>query len=299
MIDQTPRPTNPLFTLNNGVQMPALGLGVFQSSAEETTGAVSTALEKGYRMIDTATRYANEHEVGEGIRQSGIERNEVFVTTKLWFTDYGYDEALRAFDRSLAQLGLNYLDLYLLHWPVPTDFASTLAAWRALEKLHLEGRVRAIGVSNFSPVHLKSLIARSEVVPAVNQIERHPLFTQQPTLETHAELGIQTQAWSPIGGIRRYSKPGDQAPQEPLTHPLVLALAQKYGKTPAQIVLRWHLDSGVSAIPKSVNPTRIAENLDIFDFTLTADEVSEINALDTGERGGPDPEKVNKQFFGR
>lgn len=289
---------SPLITLNNGVQMPALGLGVFQSSPEETVGAVSTAIADGYRLIDTAARYANEREVGEGIRQSGVERSQIFVTTKLWFTDYGYDAALRAFDQSLSQLGFDYLDLYLLHWPVPTEFEKTLAAWRALETLLAEGRTRAIGVSNFSPRHLAHLAEHSDIVPAVNQVELHPFFAQPQLREVHAERGIATQAWSPIGGIRRYA-PGDQTPQEPLSHPVIAALAQKYDKTPAQIVLRWHMDLGVSAIPKSVKPTRIAENFDIFDFALTANEISDIAALDTGERGGPDPEKVNTQFFGR
>jgi len=290
--------TCPFYTLNNGVQMPAFGLGVFQSSPEETIGAVSTAIADGYRLIDTAARYANEREVGEGIRQSGVDRNEIFVTTKLWFTDYGYDAALRAFDQSLSQLGLDELDLYLLHWPVPTEFDDTIAAWRALEKLLAEGRVRAIGVSNFSPRHLKRLAEHATVVPAVNQVELHPFFAQRQLREAHAELGIVTQAWSPIGGIRRYGKPGDQEGQDPLAHPLITGLAQKYGKTAAQIILRWHMDIGVSAIPKSIKPTRIAENFDIFDFRLTADEVSDITALDTGQRGGPDPEKVSTQFFG-
>ncbi len=286
----------PSYTLNNGVQMPALGLGVFQSSPEETIAAVSSALADGYRLVDTAARYANEREVGEGIRQSGIERGQLFVTSKLWFTDYGYEAALRAFDRSLSLLGLEYLDLYLLHWPVPSAFDDTVAAWRALEILLAEGRVRAIGVSNFGPGHLQRLGERATVVPAVNQVELHPFFAQPRLREAHAQRGIQTQAWSPIGGIRRYWQ-GERPRQEPLSHPLITTLAQKYAKTPAQIVLRWHIELGVSAIPKSVRPARIAENFDIFDFSLAADEVATLCALDSGERGGPDPEKVNRQFF--
>ncbi len=184
--------------------MPALGLGVFQSAPAETVDAVTTAIADGYRLIDTAARYNNEREVGEAIRRSGVDRAEIFVTTKLWFTDYGHDATLRAFERSLAQLGLDYLDLYLLHWPVPTDFANTVASWRALEKLLAEGRVRAIGVSNFSPGNLDDLGASAAIVPAVNQVELHPFFAQQPLREAHARLGIVTQAWSPIGGINRY-----------------------------------------------------------------------------------------------
>lgn len=289
---------SPSFTLNNGVQMPALGLGVFQSSTAETIASVSAAISDGYRLIDTAARYFNEREVGEGIRESGVDRSQIFTTSKLWFSDYGYDSALEAFDRSASALGLDYLDLYLLHWPVPTDFDSTLAAWRALERLLTEGRVRAIGVSNFSTQHLNNLIAHATVIPAVNQVEMHPLFSQQQLRRAHAELGIVTQAWSPLGGIRRYWENGDQKRQEPLTHPVITGLARKYGKSAAQIVLRWHMDIGSSAVPKSVNAARIGENFDIFDFALTTNDIATINTLDTGERGGPDPELVRVGFFG-
>ncbi|WP_275166768.1 aldo/keto reductase [Citrobacter koseri] len=288
---------SPFFMLNNEVQMPALGLGVFQSSPEETIIAVSTAIAGGYRLIDTAARYANEPEVGEGIRQSGVDRNQIFVTTKLWFSDYGYDAALRAFDRSLSKLGLDYLDLYLLHWPVPSNFDKTLTAWRAMETLLAERRVRAIGVSNFNSQRLMDLIAHSSVTPAVNQVELHPFFAQRQLQDVNAKLGIVTQAWSPIGGIRRYWKKGEQKSLEPLSHPVITFLAQKYKKSAAQIVLRWHMHIGTSAIPKSVNPVRIVENFNIFDFTLTTDEVAAITALDTGERGGPDPELVSAKFF--
>lgn len=287
------------FTLNNGVRMPAIGLGVFQSSAQETKAAVAAALAGGYRLVDTAARYRNEHEVGEGIRLSGIERDQIFVTSKLWLSDYGYSAALRAFDRSLSLLGLEYLDLYLLHWPSPSSFDDTIAAWWALETLLAEGRVRAIGVSNFDSSHLQQLVAQTAVAPAVNQVEMHPLFAQPQLRRANADLGVVTQAWSPIGGIRRYWSGGGPVRKEPLGHPVIVALAQKHRKTPAQIVLRWHIELGVSAIPKSVNPARIAENFDIFDFRLDAEDVLAISALDTGERGGPDPERVSVHFFSR
>lgn len=283
--------------LNNGVQMPALGLGVYQSSPEQTVNAVATALACGYRLIDTAAAYGNEAQVGEAVRRSGIDRAEIFVTSKAWISDYGYDATLHAFDRSLRKLGLDSLDLYLLHWPMPTDFDATVGAWKAAEKLLADGRVRAIGVSNFSPKHLDDLIARSEVVPAVNQVELHPFFVQEAVRAADQRLGIVTQAWSPIGGVNRYRDAAGGEEQDPLAHPVVAALAARYGKTPAQIVLRWHLELGLSAIPKSVRPARIAENIGIFDFSLTRDEVRAISALDTGARGGPDPEQVNTRLF--
>jgi diketogulonate reductase-like aldo/keto reductase len=287
----------PLITLNNGVKMPALGLGVYQSPPEQTVTAVEAALSTGYRLIDTAAAYLNEREVGEGIRRSGIDRSEVFVTTKLWMSDYGCDRTLRAFGISQRKLGLDYVDLYLLHWPVPTDFETTVASYKAAEKLLVEGRVRAVGVSNFSPRDLDGLIARTTVVPAVNQVELHPFFTQRAVREADAAHGIVTQAWSPIGGVNRYVPKDATAVKNPLEHPTVVRVAAKYGKTPAQVVLRWHVEHGVSAIPKSVRPERIAGNFDIFDFSLTPDEVAAIDALDTGIRGGPDPEQVNPQMF--
>ncbi|WP_304952631.1 aldo/keto reductase [Xylophilus sp. ASV27] len=277
--------------------MPALGLGVYQSSPEQTVNAVATALACGYRLIDTAAAYGNEAQVGEAVRRSGIDRAEIFVTSKAWISDYGYDATLHAFDRSLRKLGLDSLDLYLLHWPMPTDFDATVGAWKAAEKLLADGRVRAIGVSNFSPKHLDDLIARSEVVPAVNQVELHPFFVQEAVRAADQRLGIVTQAWSPIGGVNRYRDAAGGEEQDPLAHPVVAALAARYGKTPAQIVLRWHLELGLSAIPKSVRPARIAENIGIFDFSLTRDEVRAISALDTGARGGPDPEQVNTRLF--
>lgn len=285
---------SPVITLNNGVEMPALGLGVYAIPQETTAAAVAAAIGCGYRLVDTAAVYGNEREVGEGIRRSGIDRAEIFVTTKLWISDFGYDSALRAFDASLRKLGLEYLDLYLLHWPVPSHFDATVASYKAAEKLLAEGRVRAIGVSNFTPEHLDELIARTKIVPAVNQIELHPFFIQRELRDADARHGIVTQSWSPIGGvINRKTAADPSALSNPLMHPVILELAAKHHKTAAQVVLRWHIEHGLSAIPKSTRPERIRENIDIFDFTLTADEIAAIDALDTGVRGGPDPEEVD------
>jgi diketogulonate reductase-like aldo/keto reductase len=293
----TTKTTPPTLRLNNGVAMPALGLGVFQSPPEESTAAVETAIADGYRLIDTAASYDNEREVGAAIRASRIERTEIFVTTKLWISDYGYDEALVGFQGCLRRLGLDHVDLFLLHQPVPTDFDRTVEAYAAMEKLLSQGRARAIGVSNFSEQHLENLMRRTEVVPAVNQVELHPFFTQQPLREFHARHGIATEAWSPLGGIHRYRPADPEAVLNALEHPTVTSLADKYGKTAAQVVLRWHIDQGVVAIPKSVKPHRIAENIAVFDFELTADEVAAIDALDTGVRGGPDPEAINMATY--
>jgi len=288
---------SPLITLNNGVKMPALGLGVYQSPPEQTAGAVEVAIARGYRLIDTAAAYFNERQVGEGVRRSGVNRNELFVTTKLWISDYGYEQTLRAFEKSRQKLGLDYVDLYLLHWPVPTDFDATVASYRAAEKLLADGRVRAIGVCNFSPKHLSDLTSRTEVVPAVNQVELYPFFIQRELRDADARFGIVTQAWSPLGGVNVYAAKDHNAVKNPLTHLIVVKLAAKYGKTPAQVVLRWHIEHGHSAIPKSVRPERIAENIDVFDFALTAEEVAAIDALDTSVRGGPDPEVVDTKLF--
>ncbi|MFB6783475.1 aldo/keto reductase [Streptomyces sp. NPDC056352] len=283
--------TNPTITLNNGVQMPALGLGIFQSSLAETVDAVTTALRTGYRLIDTAAAYGNEKEVGEAVRASGLERAEVFVTTKLWLDDYGYDSALRAFDTSLAKLGLDYLDLYLLHWPIPAAFEQTLASYRAAEKLLADGLVRAIGVCNHNPDHLQRLIDQADVVPAVNQVELHPYFTQQAVRDADASHGVATQSWAPLGGVNVYWNGGRNAAKNPLTHPVITEIAARHGKTPAQVILRWHLEHGLAPIPKSVRAHRIAENFDVFDFRLTGEEIAAIDAINSGMRGGPDPDR--------
>ncbi|MFF4837739.1 aldo/keto reductase [Streptomyces sp. NPDC001315] len=270
--------------------MPILGLGVFQSSPEDTANAVAAALETGYRHIDTAAAYLNERQVGEGLRRSGLDRSEVFLETKVWISDYGHDETLRAFDKATGKLGVDQLDLLILHQPAPDRFDATVAAYTALEKLLADGRVRAIGVSNFMPHHLATLMQRTSVVPAVNQIELHPYFSQPAVQQADAEHGILTQAWSPIGGITFYPGWGEQR-RSVLEDPAVTTLAQAYGKTPAQVLLRWHLQQGRSAIPKSTNPKRIAENFDVFDFALTDAELATLDTLDTGVRHGPDPDQ--------
>ncbi len=286
-------------TLNNGVEMPVLGLGVFLSPPEQTADAVRVAIETGYRLVDTAAAYKNERAVGEGLLSSGVDRDQVFITTKAFPSQYGYEATLKAFDDSLARLGLDYLDLYLLHWPVPTDFELTIEAYRAAEKLLADGRVRAIGVSNFEPAHLERLMAATETVPAVNQVELHPFFTQEAVRAADRTHGIVTEAWSPIGGACRRN---DQATasggvRSPLDHPLVTQLAGKYGKTAAQVVLRWHLQHDVVVIPKSVHAERIVENGDVFDFALTADEMGQIDGLDTGIRAGADPADFTAQSY--
>jgi len=281
-------------TLNNGVEMPALGLGVFQSSPEDTVGAVETALNTGYRPIDTAAAYFNEREVGEGIRRANVDRADIFVETKLWITNYGFDSALRAFDISLNKLGIETLDLWLLHQPLAKEFDRTIAAYKAAERLLSEGRVRAIGVSNQTPAELERLIGETGVVPAVNQIQVHPYYQQPDWRAGNDAHGILTQCWSPIGGSYTYGN----ASTNPLEDKVITDLARKYGKTPAQVVIRWHLEHGFSGIPKSVKPHRIAENFDVFDFALATDEVKAIDALDTGVRGGPDPDSLNLKDHG-
>jgi diketogulonate reductase-like aldo/keto reductase len=289
--------TTSMIELNNGVEMPALGLGVFQSPPAETVGAVETAIANGYRLIDTAAAYLNEREVGEGIRRSGVDRGEMFVSTKLWISDYGYAPALRGFEGCLRRLGFDYVDLFLLHHPVPSDFDGTVAAYKAADQMLADGRTRAVGVSNFSPQHLENLMSQTDVVPAVNQVELHPFFTQQTLRDFHAANDIVTQAWSPLGGVNRYRPAEADALKNPLEHSTIVELAAKYQKTPAQVVLRWHIEHGRSAIPKSVKPHRIAENFDVFDFALAPDEVTAIDALDTDVRGGPDPELVDTKLY--
>ncbi|MCG3190151.1 MAG: putative oxidoreductase [Burkholderiaceae bacterium] len=286
--------TIPHYTLNNGVQIPAIGLGVFQTPPAETTAAVLAALATGYRHIDTAAAYGNEREVGAAIRGSGIARAEVFIETKLWVSDYGYDAALHAFDKAAAKLGVDVIDLLLLHQPRVEDFELTVAAYKALEKLLADGRVRAIGISNFTPAILARFLPQVEVVPAVNQIELHPYFTQAASVQAHAEAGILTQAWSPIGGITHYR--GSQA-SSTFTDATLVGIGRRHGKTPAQVMLRWHIQQGRQVIPKSTRAARIGENFDIFDFALGDDELAAIDALDKGMRGGPDPDQPQPGFL--
>ncbi|MFE5337320.1 aldo/keto reductase [Isoptericola sp. NPDC056573] len=290
--------TNPVptLTLNNGVELPALGYGVFQTPPDETVAATAEALRVGYRHIDTAAAYGNEREVGEALRRSGVDRADVFLETKVWISDYGYDATWHAFDKSAGKLGVDTIDLLILHQALPSRFDLTVDAYKALESLLADGRVRAIGVSNFMPEHLDRLLAETSVVPTVNQVEVHPYFRQPDVLAADAAHGILTQAWSPIGGITFYRDSGHTST---LQDPTILRLAEAHGATPAQVMLRWHLQQGRSAIPKSVTPSRIAENLDVTGFELTADELAAIDALDTGRRGGPDPADVTLETFGR
>ncbi|WP_086791655.1 aldo/keto reductase [Streptomyces thermovulgaris] len=272
--------TVPTVTLNNGVRMPQLGFGVFQVPDAETTAAVTAALEAGYRSVDTAAIYGNEGGVGKALAASGIARDELFVTTKLWNADQGYDATLKAFDASLSRLGLDYVDLYLIHWPTPARDLYR-ESWRAIEKLVADGLVRTAGVSNFQPAHLRRLLDSASLVPAVNQIELHPGLQQTELRALHAELGIATEAWSPL------------AQGAVLSDATITGIAERHGKSPAQVVLRWHLQLGTIVIPKSVTPTRIRENIDVFDFSLTDEEMDAIAALDRGLRTGPDPDTLD------
>jgi 2,5-diketo-D-gluconate reductase A len=270
----------PDVTLNNGQQIPQLGFGVFLIEPQDTVAAVSTALEAGYRHIDTAEGYGNEQEVGEAIRRSGLDRADVFVTSKLDNDAHQPDDARRAFDESLKALGVDYLDLFLIHWPLPGkydgDFVST---WQTLEEFYREGRARSIGVSNFQAHHLRRLHGESEIIPAVNQIEVNPYLTQDELRGFCAEHQIAVEAWSPLGR------------GNVLQDPEIDAIARRAAKTPAQVVLRWHIQRGDIVFPKSVTPDRIRENIDIFDFGLSADEIGTISALNRHERTGPDPDK--------
>jgi diketogulonate reductase-like aldo/keto reductase len=267
----------PPIILNNGVEMPQLGFGVWQVPDDEAERAVVTALEAGYRSIDTAAIYGNEVGTGKAIATSGVPREDIFVTTKLWNSDQGYDSTLRAFDASLEKLGLDYLDLYLIHWPLPSRGKYT-DSYKAFERLYSEGRVKAIGVSNFLPEHLRRLIEETSVIPAVNQIELHPHLQQHAAREFHAEQGIRTEAWSPLGSGRGL-----------LEVPAIIAIGQKHNRTPAQVVLRWHIQLGNIVIPKSVTPSRIKENIEVFDFSLDAEDLGALGALNEDRRLGPDP----------
>lgn len=271
----------PPIILNNGVEMPQLGFGVWQVPDTEAETAVATALEAGYRSIDTAAAYGNEEGTGRAIANSGVPREDLFVTTKLWNSDHGYDSTLRAFDTSLSKLGLDHVDLYLIHWPVPAR-GRYVDTYKAFEKLLADGRVRAIGVSNFLPEHLEQLAAETSVVPAVNQIELHPHLQQHAAREYHAERGIATEAWSPLGSGKGI-----------LEVPAIVAIARKHGRTAAQVVLRWHIQLGNVVIPKSVTPSRIEENFDVFGFTLDAEDLAAIRALNEDRRLGPHPADVS------
>ena len=275
--------TQPHFTLNNGVTLPQIGFGVYQTPPEETMVAVQAALEVGYRHIDTAAAYGNEKGVGEALRRSGFDRSDVFVETKVWVTDYGYDQTLHAFEKASAKLGLEQIDLLILHQANPTEFDKTIASYKALETLLADGKLRAIGVSNFLPVRLERLLNETEVVPTVNQIEVHPYTQQRELQDFNRAHGILTQAWSPIGGLRTYSN-GDT----PLTNPTIVAIGEAHGKSPAQVMLRWHIQEGRQVIPKSVKPARIAENFDVFDFELSREELVAIDALEQGMTMVPD-----------
>ena len=273
--------TVPIITLNDGNTIPQLGFGVFQIEPENTAEAVGAALEVGYRHIDTAEMYGNEKEVGEAIRASGLDRGDVFITSKLNNGFHEPQDAREAFDRTLSDLGFDYVDLFLIHWPLPTlyngDFVST---WKTLEEFHRDGRARSIGVSNFQIEHLETLAAETDTVPAVNQIEAHPYFINDAVREYGREHGIVTEAWSPIaqGGV--------------LEDETITQIAEKVGKTPAQVVLRWHVQRGYIIFPKSVTPSRIRENFELFDFEIESGDMDEITALDRGEDGrtGPNPD---------
>ena len=269
----------PEIMLNNGQKIPQFGFGVFQIEPEDTVEATTTALQAGYRHIDTAEMYGNEREVGEAVAKSGLDRSEVFVTSKLNNGFHRPDDARRAFDRTLRDLGFDYVDLFLIHWPLPTrydgDYVST---WQTLEEFYRDGRARSIGVSNFNPHHLRRLHEESEITPAVNQIEVHPYLTQQDVRAFCGEHQIATEAWSPI------------AQGNVLDDPTIVEIAKRVGKSPAQVVLRWHVERGDIVFPKSVTPARIKENIDIFDFELSGADVEAITALNKDERTGPDPD---------
>jgi 2,5-diketo-D-gluconate reductase A len=274
----------PSITLNDGNSIPQVGLGVWQTPSEDTERAVATALEAGYRHIDTAAAYGNEREVGRAATESGLPREDVYLVTKLSNADHGYANTLAAFDASMDRLGLSgsdeYLDLYLIHWPMPAKNAF-VDTFKAFAHLRDQGRIRSIGVSNFEPEHLRILVDGTGIVPAVNQVELHPLLQQQELREVHAQLGIATEAWSPLGQGSL------------LSNPAVTAVAETHGQTPAQVLIRWHIQLGNIVIPKSVTPERIVSNFDVFDFELSEQDMASISSLGDGTRLGPDPRSFN------
>ncbi|MGO4296351.1 aldo/keto reductase [Glutamicibacter sp. MCAF14] len=270
----------PTITLNNGVEMPQVGFGVFQVSNEETTAAVSAALKAGYRSVDTAAIYGNEEGVGKALAQSGIAREDLFITSKVWISDMGFEQTLEGFDASLQRLGLEYLDLFLIHWPAP-EKGLYVDTWKALEQLYADKKIRAIGVSNFQPEHLQKLVAEGTIVPAVNQVELHPALQNREVAAANAEHGIATEAWSPL------------AQGALLADASILGIAEAHRVTAAQVILRWHLQQGRVIIPKSVTESRIIANLDLFGFELSSDELASIDALDRDGRTGPDPDTFN------
>ncbi|MFW6722895.1 aldo/keto reductase [Streptomyces sp. MAR4 CNY-716] len=271
----------PTITLNNGVAMPQLGFGVWQVPDTEAETTVRTALDAGYRSIDTAAIYGNEEGTGKALTESGVPREELFVTTKLWNSDHGYDAALRAFDESLRRLGLDHVDLYLIHWPAPAK-DKYLETWRALEKIYADGRARAIGVSNFQPAHLQRVLDEGSVAPVLNQVELHPDFAQADVRAFHAAHNIATEAWSPLGQGKGL-----------LDDPVLRQLGEKHGRSSAQVALRWHLQLGNVVIPKSVTPSRIRENIDVFGFELDDADMAAVAGLDAGNRIGDNPDDVN------
>jgi 2,5-diketo-D-gluconate reductase A len=270
----------PSITLNDGNSIPQVGLGVWQTPPEDTERAVATALDAGYRHIDTAAAYGNEAEVGRAIANAEAAREDVFLVTKLWNADQGYDSTLAAFDASMDRLGVDYLDLYLIHWPMPEKNAF-VETFKAFAHLREEGRIRSIGVSNFEPEHLRTVVDATGIVPAVNQIELHPLLQQEELRELHAQLGIATEAWSPLGQGSL------------LTNPTVTDIADGHGKTAAQVLIRWHIQLGNIVIPKSVTPERIVSNFDVFDFELSERDMASVSSLGDGTRLGPDPRTFN------
>lgn len=273
----------PYVTLNSGVQMPQLGLGVWKSKdGNEVEAAVTAALKAGYRLIDTAMVYGNEGGVGKAIRASGIPREEIFVTTKLWNSDQGKGNVRPAFEASLKRLGLDYIDLYLIHWPMPARDLY-VETWHEFEKLYVDKKVRAIGVCNFEVEHLEKLDKHSTVTPAVNQIELHPRFAQTELREYAKEHGIMIESWSPLGGTKGSI----------LGNEMLIQIGKDYSKSPAQVVIRWHLQHNLIVIPKSVHAERISQNIDVFDFELSKKEMDMIDSLETGQRLGPDPNTLN------